>query len=81
MLKNLWQELDHYRCIERKCSKDVAILKNYIEKDRVYNFLVGLDAKFDPVGFPILIKELPTLNETISIIQAKESKRSVMLKP
>ena len=33
MLKNLWQELDHYRCIETKCPKDVAILKNYVKKE------------------------------------------------
>ena len=33
MLKNLWQELDHYQCIETKRLEDVAILKNYIEKD------------------------------------------------
>ncbi|RVW21854.1 hypothetical protein CK203_109658 [Vitis vinifera] len=45
MLKNLWQKLDHNRCIETKCPKDVAILKNYIENDRVYDFLVGLNKK------------------------------------
>ena len=68
MLKNLWQKLDHNRCIETKCPKDVAILKNYIENDRVYDFLVGLNIKFDQVRVQILSKELPTLNETISII-------------
>ena len=81
MLKNLWQELDHYCCIETKSLENVTILKNYIEKYRVYDFLVGLNAEFDQVRVQILSKELPILNETISIIRAKESKRSVMLEP
>ncbi|PKU71789.1 hypothetical protein MA16_Dca008318 [Dendrobium catenatum] len=39
LLQNLWQELDHYRCIETKCPKDAIILKNFIKKNRVYDFL------------------------------------------
>ena len=37
MLKNIWQELNQYRCIETKCPKDATILKNKIEKDQVYD--------------------------------------------
>ena len=48
-LKNLWQELDHYRVFEMKCSEDTIILKNFIEKDRVYDLLVRLNPKFDQV--------------------------------
>ena len=80
MLKNLWQKFDHYRCIETKCPKDATILKNYIKKDLVYDFLVGLNVVFNQVRVQIFSKELPTLNETIFNIQAKES-RSVMLEP
>ena len=63
MLKNLWQELGHYQCIETWCLWDAIILKNCIQKDRVYDFFVGLNAKFDQVRVQILSKELPTLNE------------------
>ena len=42
-LKSLWQELDHYRVIKTKCPEDAAILKDFIEQDRVYDFLVGLN--------------------------------------
>ena len=31
-LKNLWQELDHYRVIEIKCVEDATTLKNFIER-------------------------------------------------
>ena len=48
-LKTLWLELDHYRVIKTKCTKDAAVLKDFIEQDRVYDFLVGLNLEFDPV--------------------------------
>ncbi|XP_052732974.1 uncharacterized protein LOC128196357 [Vigna angularis] len=46
-LKSLWMELDHYRVIKAKCSEDSAILKEFIEQDRVYDFLVGLNPEYD----------------------------------
>ena len=54
-------------------------MKNYIKKDCVDDFFFRLNAEFDQVRVQILSKELLTLNETISIIQVEESKRSVML--
>ena len=48
-LKTLWQELDHYRVIKTKCPEDVTVLNNFIEQDRVYDFLVGPNLKFDQV--------------------------------
>ena len=77
VLKNLWlrtwSPLIHWDKMFQGCSN--------LEKDRVYDFLVGLNVEFDQVRVQILSKELPTLNETISIFQAEESKRSVMLEP
>ena len=60
-----------------KCSADSVTLKNCIERDRVYDFLAG---KFwiNQVRVQILAKEeLPSLNETIAIIQVEESRRGV----
>ncbi|KAJ0083334.1 hypothetical protein Patl1_30044 [Pistacia atlantica] len=80
LLKNLWQEMNHYRCIEIRCSGDATVLKNFIEKDRIYDFLDGLNVEFNQVRVQLLGKEdLPSLNETISIINAEESLRGVML--
>ncbi|GAV66138.1 LOW QUALITY PROTEIN: UBN2_3 domain-containing protein, partial [Cephalotus follicularis] len=71
--QNLWQELDHYRVFEMKCSEDAATLKIFIEKDRVYDFLAGLNPEFDQVIIQILGKEeIPSLEETISLIRAEE---------
>ncbi|KAK3021872.1 hypothetical protein RJ639_047794 [Escallonia herrerae] len=41
LLNNLWQEMNHCRCIEMKCSNDAVVLKNFIKKDRAYDFLAG----------------------------------------
>ena len=82
LLQNLWQELDQYQVIEMKCPDDARILKSFIEKDRVYDFLAGLNPEFDHVRIQILGKEhTPSLEETISLIRAEESRRSVMLEP
>jgi len=56
-LKSLWMELYHYRVIQAKCSDDSAVLKEHIEQDRVYDFLVGLNSNFDQVRIQILGKE------------------------
>ncbi|KAH7524821.1 hypothetical protein FEM48_Zijuj06G0159800 [Ziziphus jujuba var. spinosa] len=82
LLQNLWQELDYYQVIEMKCHEDAVSLKNFIEKDRVYDFLAGLNPEFDQVRIQIIGKDCtPSLEETISLIRAEESRRSVMLEP
>ena len=81
-LKALWQELDHYRVIKTKCPENAAILKDFIEQDRVYDFLVGLNPEFDQVRIYILGKqEVPCFNEVMALIRGEESRRSVMLEP
>ncbi|RVW88127.1 hypothetical protein CK203_042925 [Vitis vinifera] len=81
-LKSLWKELDHYRVIKTKCPEDAAILKDFIEQDRVYDFLVGLNPEFDQVRIQILGKqEVSCFNEVVALIQGEESRRCLMLNP
>ena len=54
-LKALWQELDHYKVIKTKCPEDATVLKDFIEQDIVYDFLVGLNLKFDQVRSRFLV--------------------------
>jgi len=68
-------ELDHYRVIKARCLEDSAILKEYIEQYRVYDFLVGLNSEYVQVQIQILGKEkVPGLNEVIVIIRSEESR-------
>ena len=81
-LKTLWQELDHYRVIKTKCLEDAAVLKYFIEQDKVYDLLVRLNPEFDQVRIQILGKqEVPCFNELVAPIRGAESRRSVMLEP
>jgi len=55
-----------------KYNEDAVIQKRFVEKERTYDFLVGLNMEFDAMRVQILNKDLPSLNETISIMCAKE---------
>ncbi|KAK0590924.1 hypothetical protein LWI29_033270 [Acer saccharum] len=80
ILQNLWQELDYYQCIKMESSKDAATLRRFLEKERIYVFLAGLNIEFDAVRVQVLGKEdLLSLNEAIGIIRGEESRRGVML--
>lgn len=73
VLYDFWQEMDYYQCIQIECSKDIALLKRFIKKDQIYNFLFGLNVEFDVVRVHILRKEdLPSLNEVIVVIRTEE---------
>ncbi|XP_043817009.1 uncharacterized protein LOC110625052 isoform X9 [Manihot esculenta] len=79
-LKSLWQEMDHYQWIQMKCSEDAAIHKRYVEEDRIYNLLAGLNIKFDALRAQVLGKEeLPSLDEVIAIFLAEEGRRGVTI--
>lgn len=67
--------MDHYQCVEMKCSEDVGILKRIVEKDKIYTFLTELDVEFDDVRVQVLGKDLSSLNDTIGIIRGEESRR------
>lgn len=70
-LKGLRQEMDLYQNIQMKCSEDAILLKRFVEKERIYDFLVGLNMEFDVVRVQILGKwDLPSLNEAIALIRA-----------
>ena len=72
--------MDHYQCIQMKDSEDIAILKIFVEKERIFEFFANLNLEFDQVQVQVLGKgDLPSLNETISIIRVEEGKRGVML--
>ena len=55
--------------IKTKCPEDAAILKDFIEQDRVYDFLVELNLEFDQGRIQILGKqEVSCFNEVVALI-------------
>lgn len=74
--------LASYQAIETRCSEDAAVLKSYIEKDWVYNFLVSLNAEFDWILIQILGKEdVSSLNGVKTLVRPEESHRAMVLEP
>ena len=68
--------------IKTRCLEDAAILKDFIEQDRVYDFLVGLNPEFDQVRIQILGKqEVLCFNKVVALIRGEESRRCLMLNP
>ena len=68
--------------IKTKYPKNDVVLKDFIERDRVYDFLIELNLKFDQVGIQILGKqEVSCFNEVVALIRGEESQKNVMLEP
>ena len=79
-LSSLWQELDFYQDFQADCPSDAAKFQKLIEKERVYDFLAGLQTEFDPIRVQVLGGDpFPSLRETYAYVQQEESRRSVML--
>ena len=69
IFKSQWQELDHYQCLKMMCSEDAALLKRFVEKEKIFKFIPGLNMEYDQKQSQVLGKdELPSFNETIFMI-------------
>ena len=56
------------------CREDATTLNRIIERDRIVEFLAGLNPDFGQVRVQILGKEkLPNLNEVFAIVRSEEN--------
>ncbi len=46
-LSDLWQELDYYQDFQATCIVDTVKFQKLIEKERIYNFLAGLNIDYN----------------------------------
>ena len=54
--------------------------QEFIERERVYDFLAGLNVELDQVRVQIFGKEpLPSLNKAFAIVRGEERRRNIML--
>lgn len=71
-MHGLWLELDHYQNIKMVCSADAATLSQIFERDRVVEFLAGLNSEFDQIRVQILGREkLPALHEVLLWLEVR----------
>ena len=79
-VNGLWIELDQYQNLKMKCSKDTTKLAQFIEKDRIFKFLIGLNPKYDPIWVQMLGKEkLPSLSKMFYTVHGEEIHKAVTL--
>jgi len=76
----LWWELDHYQIFQDACAANAVKFQQLVEDGQIYEFLVGLNSKYDQVRVKILRNEpLPSLQEMFVYIHYEESRRGAML--
>ncbi|PON67215.1 hypothetical protein PanWU01x14_103900 [Parasponia andersonii] len=80
MLKILWQELDLFYEADWGELEDHVKFKTHLDKERLYEFLVGLNRDLDEVRGRILgRKPLPSIGEAFAEVRREENRRRVML--
>ena len=76
----MWQELDLFNLCEWRDPEDGVLYQNIVARERVYDFLAGLNRELDEVGGRILgLKPLPSIDEVFAEVRREENRRSVML--
>ncbi|KAJ0082416.1 hypothetical protein Patl1_10965 [Pistacia atlantica] len=79
-LTNLWQEMDLYYETDWNCTDDNTKYNLRLEKERVCDFLKGLNLDLDKVQGRILAtKPLPSTCDTFVEVRREESHKRVML--
>ncbi|KAA8521895.1 hypothetical protein F0562_012791 [Nyssa sinensis] len=79
-LKSIWQELDKRRPIKMICAADIKVRQEELVKDCVYDFLAGLDDRFDKVCSDLLrMKPLPGLGESFAYVRREAQRQTTML--
>ncbi|XP_058199324.1 uncharacterized protein LOC131314589 [Rhododendron vialii] len=79
-LSGAWGEFDYYQGFQAVCAVDATNWLKRMEKERVYDFLAGLDMELDPIRVQVLGRvPFPSLGEAYSIVQQEESRRGAVL--
>lgn len=79
-LQMLWQELDHNQHLFLACAEDSAMISSMIERDRIFEFLNGLNKEYEQIrSFLLRMEPLPSLREVFSNINSEESRREVTM--
>ncbi|KAJ7954402.1 Retrovirus-related Pol polyprotein from transposon TNT 1-94 [Quillaja saponaria] len=79
-LSGLWQELDYYQEYQPVHPADAASYKKVVDKERVYDFLAGLNLEYDQIRVQVLGRDpFPNLRQSYAYVQQEESRRIAML--
>ena len=80
ILQNLWQELDLFSKVKRKCTKYSAHYCKLLKKECAFEFLMGHNKELDEVRGRVLGKEpMPSICKIFVEVQREKSQHKVML--
>lgn len=78
-LTKLWQEMDLFYEITWECSVDGRKYNKMVEKEKVFDFLHGLNLDLDEVRGKLLgTKSFPSIREVFTEVRREESFKKVM---
>ena len=76
-----WQKLDVFKELEWDYASDNIKYQKFVEKERIFTFLAGLNKNREEVrGRTLSTKPLPSLQEACSEVRWEESRKKVMMK-
>lgn len=79
-LTRLWQELDLFQQQPWKDPLDGTLYRQMLAKERIYDFLAGLNSSLDEVRGRILgSKPLPSIDEIFAEVRREEHRKTIML--
>ena len=79
-LNTLWKEIDRRMPNSMECSKDITTFNNYIQRQQVYQFLVGINDSLDKEKRDLLHQELfPTVEVAYATIRRELARRGIMV--
>ena len=78
-LNTLWKEIDRRMPNPLKCSEDITVFNSFIQRQRLYQFLAGVNEDLDKERRDLLNQEpLPTLEMAYAMIRRELARRGIM---
>ncbi|XLR02966.1 hypothetical protein S83_069164 [Arachis hypogaea] len=80
-LQAIWMVIDRKQPNPMKCSDDIAIFNKIKQEQRLYQFLTGIDEKFEAIRRDLLMQEKTPSVESAYAAVRREAARLHILKP
>ena len=80
IFNKLWKEIDMFNDCVLSSAQDGERYKKMVDKERIFDFLVGLNKELDEVwGRPLGTNPMPSIDEIFAEVRREECREHVML--
>uniref|UniRef100_A0A803LQS3 Reverse transcriptase Ty1/copia-type domain-containing protein n=1 Tax=Chenopodium quinoa TaxID=63459 RepID=A0A803LQS3_CHEQI len=78
-LNTLWKEIDRRMPNPMKCSEDITLFNSFIQRQRLYQFLAGVNDSLDKEKRDLLNQDpLPSIDAAYAFIRREIARRGIM---